>query len=396
MLCIVAPCLAVMLTDSQCFLNVFFAPDNLESVFAYQECLSFSLSFAKEVTCTSYGAGAPVVTVFQPPFLYSFQCSTALLTNYVPVFLVQYALSGTVLPLMRLSVFFYLRKLLIDNDTKTLQITKEQLYDVPYWRQKIYDATPTVLWPVQYAMKYRPEKFERTANKYVQAPMILFSIVGGFTILLTFGFAYPPLAFAVALTVASQTAVWHIIIQHHVNDVYSVPDNDTNIELFRWKIEHDSRKIWKQFIRSTGLLLLCCSVFYGLYFLDAHPFSISLAVAAVAVPLGWVVFKQLFRKVDSKLYFMWSRKLQSVSDMFSDGKSTSEYGSERRRSSADGISLADMETHRTENPMMKPRFTGATMTASSAASASVRGTSVDFNEDDRDSRNSKLNSDVFL
>ena len=84
---LLAPLIAIFASDTTCFLNVLVNSSLISSSFSYQVC-----SYVNGITqvCDIYKV-VIVETDFQPPFIYSFQCSSALLTTYVPIFIIMYS-----------------------------------------------------------------------------------------------------------------------------------------------------------------------------------------------------------------------------------------------------------------------------------------------------------------
>lgn len=101
---VAAPCLATACADSACFLTFFDAPAPIESTFSYPQCELYS-----GTGCSVEGT-ATITTSFNPPFIYSYQCSAALLTKYVPMFLLMFSFTGLVLPCLHFGAMFYLKQ----------------------------------------------------------------------------------------------------------------------------------------------------------------------------------------------------------------------------------------------------------------------------------------------
>eukprot|EP00981_Chlorochromonas_danica_P015132 scaffold10658_cov189-Ochromonas_danica.AAC.1 len=73
---IVAPCLATLLISSDCFYYVFTSPPSVSVSYTYPRCTT-----VYGTTCSAT-VEAVYVSDFQPPFSYSYQCSSALLQEY--------------------------------------------------------------------------------------------------------------------------------------------------------------------------------------------------------------------------------------------------------------------------------------------------------------------------
>jgi len=93
---IVAPCFATAFTDSRCFKDTLFLPASSATSFNYKSCHQNYDS----ATCVDYSTFT-VRTQVAPPFIYQWQCSTVLLVNYSPVFVIT-AVFGMLMPLLTL------------------------------------------------------------------------------------------------------------------------------------------------------------------------------------------------------------------------------------------------------------------------------------------------------
>eukprot|EP00981_Chlorochromonas_danica_P002870 scaffold567_cov200-Ochromonas_danica.AAC.1 len=98
---IVAPCLATLLISSDCFYYVFASPPSVSVSYTYPMCTIITGD-----KCSST-IDAVYASEFQPPFSYSYQCSSALLQEYGYVFVYKYLLLGVVHPVVVLLLAFY-------------------------------------------------------------------------------------------------------------------------------------------------------------------------------------------------------------------------------------------------------------------------------------------------
>lgn len=179
---VVAPCLASAAADSQCFYSLFIPPDYVHSYYEYPACSSFTeygrFDNPSNNDCDEivYIPSSP--TIYTPPYMYYFQCSSSLLVNYVPVFLYYYLFLGILLPF---GYYFTVLRAIRKSSNKFATI-----------------------------MKF----FQRN-----RAGLLLFipgnfacSLVGHLSVLLTFGVLYPPLAVLITLYIFSLTRVWHSVV----------------------------------------------------------------------------------------------------------------------------------------------------------------------------------------
>eukprot|EP00981_Chlorochromonas_danica_P001958 scaffold405_cov179-Ochromonas_danica.AAC.2 len=125
---IVAPCLATLLISSDCFYYVFASPPSVSVSYTYPMCASFNVD-----GCLRLAKGIYTFE-FQPPFSYSYQCSSALLQEYGYVFVYKYLLLGVVHPVVVLLLAFYHddkeKKSLSENDREGEDGNKARLQGV--------------------------------------------------------------------------------------------------------------------------------------------------------------------------------------------------------------------------------------------------------------------------
>ena len=89
---IVAPCIAIALVNSNCFYNALFAAPAVTAEVKYCNTHIAGLS------CVNLLASGENGKTYNPPFLYSYQCSSFFLTDYAPVFVYMFAFSSILMP----------------------------------------------------------------------------------------------------------------------------------------------------------------------------------------------------------------------------------------------------------------------------------------------------------
>jgi hypothetical protein len=94
---IILPCVATMLFNINCFYNVLFPAAMIESFYSYYACLANAFFPSGYFFCKKY-AYIPISTHFKASFQYSSQCSSAFLSDYVPVFMFMVLLDCFVRP----------------------------------------------------------------------------------------------------------------------------------------------------------------------------------------------------------------------------------------------------------------------------------------------------------
>lgn len=113
---IIAPAIATFFSDSNCINSLIISPKPIESSFQYPLCVDMD---ANSLVCNEFKLNV-LKTDFDPPFMYSFQCGSSLLTNYVPVFLLMYGIGGILVPCIQ-----WLTVIVLEY----------------YWRNEIFEMT---------------------------------------------------------------------------------------------------------------------------------------------------------------------------------------------------------------------------------------------------------------
>ena len=197
---IVAPALATAITDDSCYNSLFTNRDEIEAYYSYPYCSVYAVDVVtKERSCFStadYGLG----TSFTPPFIYNYQCASATLVNFTPVFFLAYAILAVVPPLVAL--------LMSVPSVATI---------CPVWFVK---SIPSIFWPP----KTTPSSLLSDAT-IIKPDRIVTNLMSHMSIHLTYGVASPLLAFVMSVALISVTSVHLTIVGrflHHQYDTRAV------------------------------------------------------------------------------------------------------------------------------------------------------------------------------
>ena len=90
--------MVVAVINPECFYNFFISAPPVVSDFQYQYCFSFNL---EQLYCTLKEYQLQTTT-FDPPYNYSYQCSSQFITYYAPAFIFLCIVEGLVVPLSQL------------------------------------------------------------------------------------------------------------------------------------------------------------------------------------------------------------------------------------------------------------------------------------------------------
>jgi Leucine-rich repeat (LRR) protein len=101
----VGPFIATFFSEDTCFHEIIAGQDAVTSQFTINvlTCPTVCVQLSCTTTC-GFTQPVTIVTTVTPSWIYSFQCSSSLLLDYVPVFILSYTLTGLILPALSLIV----------------------------------------------------------------------------------------------------------------------------------------------------------------------------------------------------------------------------------------------------------------------------------------------------
>lgn len=123
---LVVPIIVTMAVDVNCFLNVFTDIPPVQTVFESwsSHCYSIAMQDTTRYVCDlvpSVGYSSII-----PPWMYSFQCSSSIITSYLPVIMYSYLLAGIILPFFRLILISCIEQW--NRKSSVLSILSKMLY----------------------------------------------------------------------------------------------------------------------------------------------------------------------------------------------------------------------------------------------------------------------------
>lgn len=150
---VLAPCLATIVTDRQCLYDSFFGTSEVQS--------SYSIAYCERVSPITLDCQRvnvlDVDSVYFPPVIYNYQCSSAILHNFVPVMLYTYSYVIFAAPISYMLL---------------TQVS-------PYWMQSFYNTKfPWIVWPLEYG---------EHCTSLFKPELILAALHSNIAVLLTFG-----------------------------------------------------------------------------------------------------------------------------------------------------------------------------------------------------------------
>lgn len=278
---IAIPCLVVGAVDPSCFYNVIVPAESETSHYVYAECKLYTIVGC--VTVVPEIASAS----FDPPFAYSYQCSSSFITYYAPTFVYMCLVATVVAPLTQLVAQKIHKKL--PKDSVLFRVLDFCL--------------PPVLKPVDTQNVVQRNIFK----PYFDANLVLVTLLVNFGIMLTFGAVFPPLGIALAVTIFFVAYFAKLKIGRLITSV---------IAEGKWEyleiIEAECRGVGsaRQLRQSVWMLVCFSCAFYTLFLFDTLGNKVGFRGAAwvlIVVPLF-----PLFAYCLLRLYYSLSAELGAL------------------------------------------------------------------------------------
>eukprot|EP01033_Poteriospumella_lacustris_P001243 gene1243-906_t len=191
-------------------------------------------------------AGVPIIylcvprvqtATYVPSFVYSYDCSSTLITNFAPVFALRYTWSGVIAPVVQYLANHFMAT-----------VTEEEIVaSWPWWRQKLHDffasvqprrwrllqlsrhisatasvatvASPSAIMPLELLMK-------EPITTLLNHQMIVSVFIQDLMSMLTFGLLFPPLAVLIAWSMCVQIVSEWVFVDALLQAVHDHPLRD--------------------------------------------------------------------------------------------------------------------------------------------------------------------------
>lgn len=98
---IFAPCVVIAVVDTSCFNGLFFKAARVQETFLFTYC--YILDPLNPLRCLQYGEFSST-RYYTPQFIYNYDCYSAVVTEYIPIFLISYGALSFFVPIISLFV----------------------------------------------------------------------------------------------------------------------------------------------------------------------------------------------------------------------------------------------------------------------------------------------------
>ena len=242
---ITIPCLVVATINTECFYTLFVTPPPVIAYISYQICVHISMESNCDVTSIRTDE-----TLYNPPFYYSYQCSSQFITSYAPIFVYLCIIESFIIPLVQ----FLMVKTLdyaIRTNNKTLLTMKFTVTKL--LRLSIIDEMSDEDIKLDYMHPY----FDS-----LQVYLNSFTYLG---LIMTFGAVFPPLAFSFFITMYIMK--YKLIFKLNRFLLYAVEKKKIKfVEIINEECEAFLDR--KMHVGSVWMLVTFSSCFYSLFLFD--------------------------------------------------------------------------------------------------------------------------------
>jgi len=242
---IVIPCCVVAVVSPNCFYNVFVAAPKVTSTYAYEICALV------DRTTGVCNIRLPLLseTSYSPPFTYTYQCSSSLVTYYAPAFLNMCIMGGFVAPVMQF-VLYKLHKRAVPGTTMHSVLDRM----LARLLKPLHDTDVVTI--LQHYTPSRP---------LFKAGRVLIIIYTYLALLLTFGAVFPPLAVAIFVTLCIVATVMRLRVGRFLNSAYKLELTDLIMRIETECIGVGELSVVRN---AMWMLVVVCCWFYTLFIFD--------------------------------------------------------------------------------------------------------------------------------
>ena len=210
---VIIPMLATLAVDVSCFESLFTQTKFIVTDTTYSSCAIFVGTNRDDATCAQY-LPSQVEVIIPAPFIYSDQCFTAVLTNYIPVYVLTYGVIGLLVPIIQIVTTIYFANAANSNSKEVVgwMHSMKHIEWFPIFYLFPLESVDDLIGPEKVIRKH----FYLSRYNSLNCVLLL-------TILLSFGVTYAPLAIMLLLNITLTTLAFQLSIYYHSEQIKSLP-----------------------------------------------------------------------------------------------------------------------------------------------------------------------------
>jgi Leucine-rich repeat (LRR) protein len=304
---LIIPIVAILVILPDCFYNALFDASSVSSSYDYYNCAEYYDRGIIGYDCDIFSQQ----TSYTPPFIYSYQCSSKIVINYVPVYIMMFIFVGIVLPIknfvLKLTYDFYYSKIkLFQEDNPDYS---QENYHLPGKKNEKGEKDPLAYdhFIFSYCQMLIPENLKSLkAHKDSHQPMLFAKLKlttqlsSYLAIMIAIGGLFPPVTVIGCITVITITYYEELIIGRLLYQ-----SKKQGYLWYQEKLEEDCVGITESLnlsLRST--VLVTCSLFAYIIFdtwgdqkgwESALPSTLLMAFFPLVVATGYQVYRSYWK-----------------------------------------------------------------------------------------------------
>jgi Leucine-rich repeat (LRR) protein len=284
---IIIPILAVIFVLPDCFYYLLFEPPDVSSSYTYITCKEYFTTADSTHLC--YVQSDTIN--YTPAFLYTYQCSSKIFINYVPVYVLMFIFIGIVIPFTKILMKTYLDKRIkseiIDNSN---EVKRSMCDNFDQWINTVLTSLVSeTLKPV----KPQPSKSQPLLFNKLRLTVQINSYLA---IAITFGSLFPPLALIAGISVIMLITFEELSLGKLLYEA-----RNAGYTWYEERIEKECAGIEESFTLTLWSTMIVSSCLFAYIIFDAvgdtegWVNALPLTVLMVSVPillyLGWKAYE---------------------------------------------------------------------------------------------------------
>ena len=358
---VVLPIVAPIFVNVNCMLTYFRPPNPVSTDYFIQTITCAAVG--PNYRCLKYGSYIiPIHSTISPPFVYSGQCSSAIVAAYVPTYLLMFGITGLLVPMLQCVVILWLQntknnKLLLHFKSNIAMYTAISYGVISRLTLPIQQSDLSTLATVIAADNTNAISDDRyiVVRKFYDMHGWSISCVTHVFLLLTFGIGYPILGVVILISLTIQTLVLQFGIRYHYLQIFN---NASLYKACNKVLEIETRKLHRLLSSSLKFSIILSSLLVLVfivdmtwsdqnsnYFLLPLLFMIMVILLLLAIPYWLTLTGRL--SVISKRFSNSARYIRSTVEMpslFSTWKIESTNTKEHVGGSDEVVEAADTDT----------------------------------------------------
>ena len=233
----------------------------------------FVQKYYPSVSTINYDVLGKVVTLnydqelaYSPPFIYSEECSSVVLKNYVPVFVLMFGFSGLLVPCLQIIVSWYFHFNETESSTRRLVHLKRHIY---FYDTISYGVISNTTLPI--ASTKEIENLLHLVDGHLvhkhfyDVDKVAITYVTYVYVLLTFGVCYPPLAALIQISITLHSLALQLCFLLHYQQVAK---NIIFCESWSSLLDFELKDLYNVLSGSTNRSFLFSSVIISCFLID--------------------------------------------------------------------------------------------------------------------------------